>query len=101
MHFAYEARPVLADVSFTAPAGSTVALVGPSGAGKSTLMNVLRGVVQPTAGKILVDGGERSPVTVNDAMKAGIAFVNQDGAEVGLRTGVSIDQDGRYTRARI
>src|SRR3569833_1137941 len=40
--FAYEAaRPILKGISFTVPAGKTVAVVGPSGAGKSTLSRLL------------------------------------------------------------
>jgi ribose transport system ATP-binding protein len=41
-------------------------------------MNVLGGVVQPAAGVIRVDGAERKPFTVGDAIKAGIAFVHQE-----------------------
>ena len=42
VHFAYDAdRPILHDISFTIPAGKTVAVVGPSGSGKSTLARLL------------------------------------------------------------
>jgi ABC-type multidrug transport system fused ATPase/permease subunit len=55
--FAYEAGiPVLHEVSFEAPAGSTTALVGPSGAGKSTLIGLVMAFHHPTEGRVLVDG---------------------------------------------
>lgn len=47
---------VLDDVSFTAEAGSFVALVGPSGCGKSTLLRLIAGLEPPSAGKIGADG---------------------------------------------
>ncbi|HTH47584.1 MAG TPA: ABC transporter ATP-binding protein, partial [Candidatus Limnocylindria bacterium] len=43
-------------VSFTVPAGSTVALVGASGSGKSTIAGLLIRLREPTSGRILVDG---------------------------------------------
>jgi thiol reductant ABC exporter CydD subunit/cytochrome d oxidase subunit CydB len=50
-------RPLaLADVSFTIPAGRTVALVGPSGAGKSTVASLLLRFVEPAAGEVRVGG---------------------------------------------
>ena len=55
--FEYEAGvPVLKDVSFRAPAGSTTALVGSSGSGKSTLISLLLNFNQPQKGHVLIDG---------------------------------------------
>ena len=55
--FEYEAGvPVLRDVTFTAPAGTTTALVGSSGSGKSTLISLIMAFAQPQAGRVLVDG---------------------------------------------
>jgi subfamily B ATP-binding cassette protein MsbA len=55
--FAYvPGRPVLEDITFDAPAGTTTALVGPSGAGKSTLLNLLTTFDHPATGRILIDG---------------------------------------------
>jgi putative hydroxymethylpyrimidine transport system ATP-binding protein len=47
---------VLADVSLRAAPGEFVSIIGPSGCGKSTLFNVLAGLVEPDAGRVLVDG---------------------------------------------
>jgi subfamily B ATP-binding cassette protein MsbA len=49
-------RPVLRNVSFDVPPGSTTALVGPSGAGKSTLIGLVLGFYRPTSGTVSIDG---------------------------------------------
>ncbi len=55
--FAYvEGEPVLRDVSFEIPKGSTVALVGPSGGGKSTICDLLLRFHEPTNGRVAIDG---------------------------------------------
>ena len=48
-------RPALADVDLLFPAGRMSALVGPSGSGKSTLIDILLGLFEPGAGRVLVD----------------------------------------------
>ena len=48
--------PVLRDVSFHSPAGSTTALVGSSGSGKSTLISLIMAFNHPNAGTIYIDG---------------------------------------------
>ncbi|KQV94036.1 ATP-binding cassette domain-containing protein [Rhizobacter sp. Root1221] len=53
----YEDREViLRDVNVTIRKGERVAIVGPSGSGKSSLLDILLGLVEPTAGRLLVDG---------------------------------------------
>jgi ABC-type multidrug transport system fused ATPase/permease subunit len=65
VRFAYAAdRPVLADVSFEAPAGSVIALVGATGAGKSTLMSLALRLADPQAGRITVDGADLRSLTL-------------------------------------
>jgi len=65
-------------VTLSVAPGEVIGLIGENGAGKSTLMNVLGGVIDPSSGVIRVDGVERVPFTVADAIKAGIAFVHQE-----------------------
>jgi ABC-type multidrug transport system fused ATPase/permease subunit len=56
--FQYEAAlsPALNNVSLTVKRGEAVGLVGPSGSGKSTLVDILLGLLEPTSGRVLVDG---------------------------------------------
>jgi len=58
--------PVLTNVSFKAPAGSTTALVGSSGSGKSTLISLVMAFNRPLAGKVTVDGRDLQSVRLKD-----------------------------------
>lgn len=69
--------PVLRDVSFDAPAGSTTALVGPSGSGKSTLTSLVMAFNRPGAGRILVDGIDLSTLRLRDFRRQ-LGVVMQD-----------------------
>jgi ABC-type branched-subunit amino acid transport system ATPase component len=44
------------DIDFAIPTGSIVSLIGPNGAGKTTFFNVLAGVIEPTAGRVVFRG---------------------------------------------
>ena len=48
--------PVLDEISMTVPDGTFVSLLGPSGCGKTTLLRIVDGLVEPTAGEVMVDG---------------------------------------------
>jgi|GEM_PF-1726413 len=51
-----DARPALDGITLSVEPGEIVALVGPSGSGKTTLANLLPRFVQPTSGRVLLDG---------------------------------------------
>ncbi|MBE2269211.1 MAG: metal ABC transporter ATP-binding protein [Anaerolinea sp.] len=53
---AYREEPVLWDVDLTVPNGALMAIVGPNGAGKSTLIKSILGLVEISAGRILIYG---------------------------------------------
>jgi ABC-type transport system involved in Fe-S cluster assembly fused permease/ATPase subunit len=76
--FAYEpARPILKGLSFTVPAGKTVAIVGPSGAGKSTVSRLLFRFYDITGGRIEIDGQDIRDVT-QASLRSAIGMVPQD-----------------------
>ena len=65
--FEYEKDvPVLRGVSFQAEAGATTALVGSSGSGKSTILSLVLNFIQPTKGRVLVDGLDLQSVRLRD-----------------------------------
>ncbi|MBP5638693.1 MAG: sugar ABC transporter ATP-binding protein [Victivallales bacterium] len=69
---------VLHDVSLTISDGQIFALLGENGAGKSTLMNILGGLIAPSAGQILLDGKPVQFHSPNDSLACGIAFIHQE-----------------------
>ena len=58
VEFAYPGAdfPVLCDITFTANAGETIAIIGSTGAGKTTLLNLVPRLFDATGGAVLVDG---------------------------------------------
>ena len=76
--FAYDhERPIIRGLTFTVPAGHTVAIVGPSGAGKSTISRLLYRFYELTAGRITIDGQDISGIT-QKSLRAAIGMVPQD-----------------------
>ena len=76
--FSYDTtdQPALNDISFTAKAGETIALVGASGGGKSTLANLVSRFYQYNQGEILLDGVNINDYTLRN-LRQHIALVNQ------------------------
>ena len=78
VEFAYdERRQILHDVSFTVPAGQSIAIVGPSGAGKSTISRLLFRFYDVQGGAVKIDGQDVRDVT-QDSLRAAIGIVPQD-----------------------
>jgi len=85
-----EADRVLVDVDLTIARGESIGIVGPSGAGKSTLVDLLLGLLTPTAGRITVDGRDiagalrswqrhigyvaQEPFVLDDTIRRNVAF---------------------------
>ena len=80
LSFCYPARldrKALDDVSFTVPAGKTVALVGPSGAGKTTIFQLLLRFYDPQSGRILLDGVDTARLSLAE-LRGAMAMVPQE-----------------------
>jgi ABC-type multidrug transport system fused ATPase/permease subunit len=99
--FAYGDVPVLRQVTFTAEAGQTVAIVGPTGAGKTTLLSLVARLRDVSAGSVRIDGVDVRDLDVGD-LRRRIAFVAQD---LFLFTGSVLDNvrlfDRRIDEARV
>jgi ATP-binding cassette subfamily B protein len=93
--FAYGDSPVLHDVSFTVPAGKTVALVGATGSGKSTIASLAVRLVDPAKGTVTVDGValpelSAPALAATSALVPQVPFVFDDS----VRGNVTLDRDG-------
>jgi ABC-type transport system involved in Fe-S cluster assembly fused permease/ATPase subunit len=76
--FFYDRRkPALDHMSFTAPAGTTTALVGESGGGKSTVFRLLFRFYNADSGRILIDGENVRDISI-DSFRRHIGVVPQD-----------------------
>jgi len=76
--FAYgDDAPALSEVSFSARKGEVIALVGASGAGKSTLIDLLPRFLEPTSGRITLDGIDLRHITL-ESLRALTGIVSQD-----------------------
>ena len=68
---------VLDGVSFEVPAGSSVGVVGRTGAGKSTLVELVPRLMDPTAGRVLVDGRDAREIPLA-TLRGAIGYVPQE-----------------------
>ncbi|MCP3177407.1 ABC transporter ATP-binding protein/permease [Desulfuromonas sp. KJ2020] len=69
-------RKILNGFNLTIKRGQTIGVMGPSGCGKSTLIDLLVGLLKPTAGKIIVDGQSLTPEHLTEWTK-NIGYVPQ------------------------
>ena len=69
-------KQILKDISLTLDE-RFVAFTGPNGGGKSTLAKVIAGILQPTAGRIYLDGEDITDLSVTDRAKKGVSYAFQ------------------------
>jgi subfamily B ATP-binding cassette protein MsbA len=102
VEFSYGDELVLRDVSFTATRGDVVALVGASGAGKSTLVDLIPRFIEPTAGRIMLDGVETRELTLG-SLRALTGIVSQDTVLFNdtVRANIAYGAPDKYTAAQV
>jgi ATP-binding cassette, subfamily B, bacterial MsbA len=100
--FAYEAEPVLANVSFVARKGDVIALVGPSGAGKSTMADLIPRFYEPTSGRITLDGIDTREIRL-PSLRRLMGIVSQETVIFNdtVRSNVAYGMGDRFTEAQI
>ncbi|WKW11197.1 ABC transporter ATP-binding protein [Pseudogemmatithrix spongiicola] len=100
--FAYGDEPVLRDVSFTARKGEVIALVGASGAGKSTLVDLIPRFIEPTSGRILLDGVDTREIKL-PALRSLTGIVSQDTVLFNdtVRANIAYGAGEKYTQAQV
>jgi iron complex transport system ATP-binding protein len=88
-------RAVLRDVDFRVRSGEFVAVVGPNGAGKTTLLRVALGLVEPSSGRVAVDG--RAPTELGGRERAArLGWLPQQLAPSEPLTAVELVMAARY-----
>ena len=100
--FAYGQAIVLRDISFSVPAGGSLAIVGPTGSGKSSLVNLIPRLFDAQQGEILIDGIDvkRYPLPV---LRRAVGYVPQETFlfSVPLRENVGFGRDKALSDAEL
>ena len=79
INFGYEKNEILHNIELNIEKGEFVSVAGENGAGKSTLLRVIRGLLTPSSGSVIIDGRNISNVKKSSlAAKIGFLFQNPD-----------------------
>ncbi|AFH95240.1 TPA: lipid A ABC transporter ATP-binding protein/permease MsbA [Providencia stuartii] len=100
--YATKEHPALDDISFTLPAGKSVALVGRSGSGKSTIANLITRFYDIDKGSIRIDGHDIREYTL-ESLRNQVALVSQHVYLFNdtIANNIAYATDGRFSREQI
>jgi ABC-2 type transport system ATP-binding protein len=82
----YRNTPVVNDVNFTVRPGEVTGYLGPNGSGKSTTVKIITGLIEPSAGKVLLDGADIRQDLV--AFKRRLGYVPEEAILYSYLTGL-------------
>ena len=74
----YRRRRVVNDVALRLQQGEIVGLLGPNGAGKTTTFYMIVGLIEPLAGKIVLDGADITKMPMYKRARRGIGYLSQE-----------------------
>jgi lipopolysaccharide export system ATP-binding protein len=74
----YRRRPVVNQVALGLQQGEIVGLLGPNGAGKTTTFYMIAGLIQPDAGRIVLDGVDITDMPMYQRSRKGIGYLSQE-----------------------
>ena len=86
----FNKRPVLKGVSLTVEKGEVVGLLGPNGAGKTTTFYSMIGLIEPDAGRILLDGHDITSLPMYRRARLGIGYLPQ---EASIFRGMTVEEN--------
>ena len=76
-------KDIVKQVSLNVQSGEVVGLLGPNGAGKTTTFYMICGIVEPSDGKVLIDGKDITKLSLSQRAKLGIGYLPQESSIFG------------------
>ena len=95
----YGVIQALKGISFEGNKGEVIALIGANGAGKTTTLQTISGMLQPTSGKVLLEGTDITKVPGHKIVSMGLAHVPEGRRVFGGLTVLENLKMGAYTRS--
>jgi len=76
-------KDIVKNVSLSVESGEVIGLLGPNGAGKTTTFYMICGIVEPSSGKVLLDGEDITKLSLSQRAKLGIGYLPQESSIFG------------------
>jgi len=91
-----DGRKIIERVNMSFKEGTTYSILGPNGAGKSTLAYILMGILKPTEGKVLLEEGDITSLSITERARLGITLLWQEPARYdGITVGEYLTLGGK------
>uniref|UniRef100_A0A0E0RIS3 ABC transporter C family member 13 n=1 Tax=Oryza rufipogon TaxID=4529 RepID=A0A0E0RIS3_ORYRU len=98
--YTQDASPVLKGISCTFQGGDKIGIVGPTGSGKTTLINAIFRLVEPSGGKITIDGQDITTMGLHD-LRSRIGLIPQDPILFNGSIRYNLDPHGHFSDKQI